>query len=663
MASIDQLLQQAVNPFDPATFKPGNFWQEEQDPALAVESIHQEALAEIEIVLDQVAKDHRTRTLLLHGDSGSGKSHLLGRLKQTLNSKAFFVYVGPWPDSEFIWRHILRQTVDSLVQTPEGQKESQLLLWLKSLSIFKKRGLLDRLLGNRKAFIRNLRETYRAGIYNANEFFGVLYDLLNPELNLLACDWLRGDDLDEDDLKVVKVKHSIDSEDAAQKTLENFGRIAGKTHPIVLCFDNLDGIPRLPDGFIDLQSLFNVNSTIHNEKLQNFLVIISIITNTWVENSKRVQPADKARVDLSVSLKPITLEQAEALWQSRLHPLHCQADSKPPTPIYPLTRQTLEQKFPGDKTRPRVALDLGRRLLLSHKTGRPVDDDPLAAFKLIWLREFQKTQQRLARIRQLSSPELNQMLQAVLVALRMEDVRPRLLPSPKYASYSLSYQTPGHSKRVGVIWTEDPNPNSFFHVMNACQKTVERDLCQTLQLIRAEKMGKSTTKGYRLYKQIFIGSSHHQITPHLDSVRDLATYYSLLNSTRSRDLVVAGKTPCPEDLEALVHDSKILDDCLLLQDLGVVSKKPDSDSKKSANDKKVRVEDELVKEFLLNFVTINGLLGLQTLIQSVISQYPQVSESQVNSLIQELYQEKKIQIVDIHAKPEEQLVCLVPNSK
>lgn len=137
MASINDIIQREVNPFDPTTFKPGNFWQEQQDSALTVESIHQEAITETEALLDLVAKDHRSRTVLLLGDSGSGKSYLLGRLKRTLNPKAFFAYIGPWSDSNYIWRHILRYTVDSLMHVPEGQQESQLMLWLKSLAAFK----------------------------------------------------------------------------------------------------------------------------------------------------------------------------------------------------------------------------------------------------------------------------------------------------------------------------------------------------------------------------------------------------------------------------------------------------------------------------------------------------------------------------------------------
>ena len=56
---------------------------------------------------------------------------------------------------------------------------------------------------------------------------------------MIAADWLRGEDLDEEDLQLIKVKRSIDSENAAQKMMTNLGWLADSTQPMVLCFDNL----------------------------------------------------------------------------------------------------------------------------------------------------------------------------------------------------------------------------------------------------------------------------------------------------------------------------------------------------------------------------------------------------------------------------------------
>jgi hypothetical protein len=658
MTDINDIIKREVNPFDIINLKPTNFWAEEQDSKLMVESIHKEAIIEIEGLLDLVGKDHRSRTVLLAGESGSGKSYLLGRLKRTLNPKAFFAYIlCNWADSSNIWRHILRHTVDSLIQVPEGEKESQLMLWLKSLTAFTSSDITKRIFNdnfwealqsNRQKFIKHLKDSYKkAGIYNPDMFFGVLHDLANPELYDLACEWLRGDDLNEDSMKEIKVKTCIDTEDAAKNILANFGRISTQTQPIVLCFDNLDTMPQLPEGFLDIQPFFNVNTTIHGDNLKNFLVIISVITNTLKRHFDRILPADKAGIHKTIQLKPITIEQAEALWAYQLQPLHQLANPRPESPIFPLNRQILEKTYPGGKTMPRNALTLGREEYQKCKVILPPPPPVKAEFELLWQHEYTKSQGKITKISLLSSPDLIQMLQQSISSLKMQGVKTKLL-SGKYASYSLSYQHPTKREKLGIVWTEDSNMNSFYHIMNACQTVLQKNLCQTMYLIRGGDLGKPNMAGNQLYRQIFTDTNHVHIKPSLQSIHYLATYQSLVNSAKSQELVIGGKTINLQRLETLINESEILNQCTLLQDLKIVPPGPDP-------------KPLPVKDFLFNLVKTQHLLGKPTLIDNAISNFPTVNEAQINVLIQQLCQENKIQILNPKAKPEAQLICLVPH--
>jgi hypothetical protein len=675
MTDINDIIKREVNPFDIINLKPTNFWAEEQDSKLMVESIHKEAIIEIEGLLDLVGQDHRSRTVLLAGESGSGKSYLLGRLKRTLNPKAFFAYIlCNWADSSNIWRHILRHTVDSLIQVPEGEKESQLMLWLKSLTAFTSSDITKRIFNdnfwealqsNRQKFIKHLKDTYKkAGIYNPDMFFGVLHDLANPELYDLACEWLRGDDLNEDSMKEIKVKTCIDTEDAAKNILANFGRISTQTQPIVLCFDNLDTMPQLPEGFLDIQPFFNVNTTIHGDNLKNFLVIISVITNTLKRHFDRILPADKAGIHKTIQLKPITIEQAEALWAYQLQPLHQLANPRPESPIFPLNRQILEKTYPGGKTMPRNALTLGREEYQKYKVipppplpnptpPLPLPDPTQAEFELLWQHEYTKSQGKITKISLLSSPDLIQMLQQSISSLKMQGVKTKLL-SGKYASYSLSYQHPTKREKLGIVWTEDSNMNSFYHIMNACQTVLQKNLCQTMYLIRGGDLGKPNMAGNQLYRQIFTDTNHVHIKPSLQSIHYLATYQSLVNSAKSQELVIGGKTINLQRLETLINESEILNQCTLLQDLGIVSKPKPKPNGKEGKDLRP------VKNFLLNLVKTQGYMGVATLISQAVSQFPDVKETEIRSLIEQLYQENKVKTVNPEAKLSEQLICLIP---
>ncbi|MBD2068799.1 ATP-binding protein [Leptolyngbya sp. FACHB-671] len=656
MTSIEEIIRREVNPFDPVTFKTGNFWQNNEQAELpVVESIHRDVVDQVTAVLNQISKDHQTRTIMIAGDTGSGKSYVLGRLKQTLNSKAFFSYIGPCPDNEHIWRHTLRQTVDSLMHNPEGQEESQLLLWLKSLSAFKDRSLMKKLFGEKSLFVNNLRSTYPVGIYQTKEFFSVLYALIDPSLYFIACDWLRGELLDDDDLKRLGVKEALESEAAAQGILANFGRISTSTQPIVLCFDQIES-KRSPDGTADIQPIFQVNTTFHNEGLKNFLIIISIVTDVWRINRDRIPQSDKARIEKGISLKPISIEEAEELWASRLYPLHAQANPKPETSIYPLTQQHLEKKFPGGKTTPRAALALGEHLILQYKLKgnggkEPPERDKAAYFKLLWDKEFRKTEDRVTRIRQFSSPELISMLRRVISALELQETQFKFLPSQTYASYSFCYQHPQKSQKVGVIWAEDPNMNSFFRVMDACRKVDERKLCDVLYLIRAETTGKTANRGYRLYEQVFNRPPHDHLKPDITSIHYLVTYDRLVNSVHSQELVVAGETIDLHELEMLTRKSGVLKECRLLQELKIFPSIKNGGLEKT---------NQKVKDSVLNFAKIHQLISRKVVAQHAKSQFSQISESEIQGLIQELCQENELWILDSNPPIEEQIICLVP---
>ena len=662
MASIDQIIQRELNPFDPATLYTINFWQEQQNPSLNVDSIHQSIITDIEMVLEQVAQEHNPRTLILTGDSGSGKSYLLGRIKKIFNTKAFFVYVNPWPHGDYIWRHILRQTVDCLMKTPDGQTDSQLLLWLKSLLAFQNSSLLQKIIGERKVFIRNLKAIYPSGIYNPNDFFSVLYNLLDPEYTPVACEWLRGDDLDEGALKSLGIKSSIDSEDAAQKIITNLGIISAASQPIVLCFDNLDNIPRLLNGSLDLQALFNVNSSIHSHYPQNFLIIISIITSTWKQNYELIQPADKARINAGYfHLKPITLEQGEAILAARLNALHSLAKTKPKSAIFPLSKEILEKKFPRGKTLPRNILELGRKeyeqykLKLLNQTQDSQDLIPetkLVTFKLIWQDNYNKTQKKISKITDLAAPELIRMLQEVLNALQCQQVKTKLL-SGKYASHSLSYQKQNQEQIIGVVWTEDPNMNSFYNTMNACQKIVNKKLCKTLYLLRATEVGNTKNISSRIYRKIFQGRSKNiHIKPNLKSVHFLATYHSLVNAALANELVIEGRIINLKEFEEIIFDSQILNNCSLLQDLSVVVPT-------ETQEKQNELDLDEIKNFVLNFIRKQSFMERNSIIENTLNQFVKIERSKIDIIIAELERANKIKIIAPTSKSDEQLVCFV----
>ncbi|WP_319420016.1 ATP-binding protein [Pleurocapsa sp. FMAR1] len=667
MATLNEIIQREVNPFDSVTFRTGNFWTENQQPSSAtVESIHQEAIIQIRDTLQHVIRDRRTRSILLTGDSGCGKSYLLSRLKKNLNNRAFFAYIEPCLAQDYIWRHTLSHTVDGLMHIPEGEKESQLLLWLKGLSAYSDGGIKKRILGAKNHFIHELRSIYPTGIYQPKDFFTVLYELANPDLYFSACDWLRGYSISEDELELLGVSSMIDTEEAAKGVIANFGRISADNKPIALCFDQVELSPKSLDGSLDISSIFNVNTAFHNNNLKNFLVIISITQDQWRICQNTIFQSDLARIDREIILKQINLEQVKALWENRLYPIHFQAKPKPNSSIAPLDKQQLEVKYPGGKANLRYSLSFGGILYEKYKStsSREIPgigdktqptSDPLAAFKLLWQDELNKTKDKISHIRQSSSQELIEMLISAISVLGIQQIKPRFL-NGKYSSYSFSYQPLNQSKQVGVLWNEDSNLKSFSYAMKACEKAISSNKNSTLIMIRAESLGKKNNQGYKIYQKIFNNSSNSHIKFSLESVHYLKTYQKLKNDAVSGDLVLNFKPLSLTDLEKLVRETKVLHQCSLLQDLEIVPTIPiiklDPETGKELE----------VKKFLLNLVKHHLLLGQQTLIQQAKSQFTEIEEVKIERLIQELSQEQKISFVNPNAKPQERLICLIPQA-
>lgn len=683
MTSFAEVILSSVNPFD--NVRSVNFWHQQEQAEAIVDYIYQEAFVSIEETLNQVIQDHGTRTVLIEGDSGSGKTYLLGRLKKQFSYKAFFVSVPPFPQRDSIWRHILRYTFDTLIQVSEDKKESTFLSWLSVIKQRNKDDLLDFLRGERQKFISKLKEKYKQeNIHHPELFFGLLYDLTNPDIYPLACDYLRGYDLSEDALHALKLKRSIDTETSAREILSNFGLIFSDFQPLVICFDQIYSIGHLPDGSLDIPALFNVNAKIHEED-KNILIIISILTNTWKENKLGVDKTFKASIDRKIELKEISLAQAEILLASKLHILHSQSNPQPPSPIYPLNRQILEKQYPQGKTTPRELIIWARGVFQAYKewlTKNPknsaftipevnntskakVEPLQLADFRVKWREEFTLIQRRITHLHQLSSPELIQMLNEIFLAFGIERIVNPLFVRTKYASYSIGFKLPGQSESLGIVWSEDPNMTSFQYVMEACRSKVEKDPALKLFLIRAESLGVSTSQAFQAFEEVFVNSHHRHITPTLVSVHYLATFHSLARDAREGDLVVDGKIINLKDLWTFINVGEIFHDCTLLQSLGIVKKsqvEKDGDDQIKSLSLPAKIHQELsdCKTYIFNLVTTQSFLSRKNLIQNASNQFLELTETQIDGLIQQLCWENKVKIIDPKATPESQLVCLFP---
>ncbi len=574
MTNLDKILSDLknkqeviINPFDNLTY--GNFWFEKQ-AIENVNSIHQDAIETIENQLKLLKKEpiHLTKSILLLGDAGCGKSHLLGRLKQQLNKQAFFVYIQPIENSTYFWRHTLQYTIASLMQIPQGENESQLRLWLKGLSLFKNPDWLQKLLGEKRAFIRELKSIYPSGIYEEKKFFGVLYELATNNYEL-ACEWLAGEDLDEEDLSILGINKSIDNEKFARGILNNFGRIADATKPIILCFDQIERA---------FSSVFNFNTTLHNERVINFLILISAVRENWQDYKKTMIQSDLARINQTIILEDITLEEAEKLWINRLKPLHFQCNIQPQSPIAPLHQSKLEENAPGERINLREALNLGGKLFqeyiekLSTQNKEEIIIPPPIYFLKKWKDTFTEVQEKVNNLLQFSDEEYIERLRYAFEAIQVQNINTKFLPGVN-SSKSFTYQCSVTGIKKGIVWNNKTNGKSFHTLMNHCDIAINKNLCKSLFLIRNCGVGTKGTKAFDIYSDIFKPNSQEytHYRPTIEDLQYLETYYKLAKEALSGDLVIKFEPITLKQLKQLVCQYQVLNNCSILQKVKVVN--------------------------------------------------------------------------------------------
>jgi hypothetical protein len=203
---------------------------------------------------------------------------------------------------------------------------------------------------------------------------------------------------------------------------------------------------------------------------------------------------------------------------------------------------------------------------------------------------------------------------------------------------------------TGIVWNEDPNMTTFYHVMKACQKMIDKDRCDRLYLIRAGGVGKPKARGHQIYCQVFNGKAPYaHFKPDLLSVQVLETYHQLASAARGGELVVGNQTPHLSDLQSLVRESKVLEQCPLLQDLQIV-----------AGQRTTPPPDQAVGEYILNLMATQSFIGLMVLIENTQQQFANLGEQEIDQVIQALCQKNRLQVLDPHASREGQLICYVP---
>ncbi|MGH9936995.1 MAG: hypothetical protein ACREAM_12160 [Blastocatellia bacterium] len=351
-------------------------------PETDVISVHQSAFARCREAVAAIRARPHTTSALVYGEAGSGKTHLLARLRANVAreaeadgpgglQEAIFVSVRLHTSARMIWRHLRDCLVgDLLRQSGAGDAQLERLL----LSLLSKHGLIN---GDSRLWLAQRRQEARRDnlpcreleeLFDRIDSAGrlgyslrtVLGHLLLGRHRGLAGAWLRGASLPETALQKLEITSEQDGDDEleehAHQLVIALGSLATAELPLVFCFDQVEALqldPRDASGLIAFGQLI---TALHAETRHTLLIsCIQLVFLNALNQSVRDADLDRMREFAEVSLNPLTWDEAQQLIKARMDALPelKRLRAARLEPLWPLREAEIKTVFTGGGCTPR----------------------------------------------------------------------------------------------------------------------------------------------------------------------------------------------------------------------------------------------------------------------------------------------------------------------
>jgi len=290
-------------------------------------SINQKQFEQCISLIDEVRTSGRSSSLLMHGEAGCGKTHLMSRVRANLDGRddARFFAVRLETVASRMWRTVRRAIVtDLLRQEPGG---SQTLL----AHVSKERDLTGLSYG-----LSTILEHYRSDRYRP-----------------WCVAWLKGEPLPEHLLAkldlAVDENEEVSLEDQAHQVVLELSRLIAPA-VVVFCFDQVEALETFPGDRDGLLAFGKAATALHAE-LQNAL-LISLIQTSFKPRFEEGHSYILDRLSIHRSeLQQLTREQATQLLLQRMSSdaeLAQLRQRHPAEMLWPITQKQIAEVFQSE---------------------------------------------------------------------------------------------------------------------------------------------------------------------------------------------------------------------------------------------------------------------------------------------------------------------------
>jgi hypothetical protein len=309
------------NPFGDSAL--GSPWS---DAPVDVPAINEGPFRGVMLALAQMRQGARGTSIVLTGEPGSGKTHLLSRVRLAMGADATYLYVRCNASAATLWRHVRASVASDLLKREAGG--------------------VSRL----QVVIREHPE--RFDTLTSVNLHRVLVKYGEGRQVLAASAWLRGEALGQADLDALGTGAERDDEERSRES-EARDAVNGllaflAPDPVVLCFDQVEALETYRgdrDGFHAMGTLV---AELYHE--HHHLLMVSCVVSAFEHVFEEL--TNKANYDRwlqnKATLKPIDQEQAAQLIRARLDSspqLAAQRSAHEEEPLWPLDAGELQPLF------------------------------------------------------------------------------------------------------------------------------------------------------------------------------------------------------------------------------------------------------------------------------------------------------------------------------
>lgn len=194
------------------------------DAELDVPEINRKAFDSCRKLIAGVRESHESATMTLLGEPGTGKTHLLGRVRKTLDHAAgdLFVFAPMATNARTVWRHLRRAVADALLRP--------------GVSVLRP---IDELVQRAESRLATLPE---------RDLVIVLEALAKGEHARDAAAWLRGQDLPEEALAPLRLSPPGPEENQEDASRDVVAALCALLEPgvAVFCLDQWEALQSYP---------------------------------------------------------------------------------------------------------------------------------------------------------------------------------------------------------------------------------------------------------------------------------------------------------------------------------------------------------------------------------------------------------------------------------